>query len=371
MINSLLITHNDRLRCFITKLFNNSNIASDIIKKKQFKEYRWQNCCVLKLLLIHNSDSTSKKFNFELSLIYDGEIFLTTKYDGYQYWGNTQIQSNNNKCIGDMCNNKNTMIKKIKSSRKKLNFFEVLKGSINLIDLIDINIKNIEHVDLKNINNELTFYLVRHGQAEHNLYTKTTVFRKKDTSLTSIGIKQAINAGFVINKYLGKGMLNYYFTSDLIRTRQTLSNILSGIKSSNLTFDREPNTINLLVIPCSHELHFVSDGKCDSSKHISQVFSSENKMSCTKFNKYIDKTPRYKDCVSFNTTTSDNMDIIVNIDWSFYTNFYGTYRGNETKKQCYNTSMLEESIKYIISKNYLLKQNSKKSKQSKKIKKSN
>lgn len=157
MINSLLITHNARLRCFITKLFNNSNISNDIIKKKQFKECRLQNCCVLKLLLIPNS-STFKKFNFELSLIYDGEIDSTENKHGYQYWSNT---------------------KKSENSQIIFNLFEVLNGSINFIDLIDVNIKNIKHIDLKNINNEFTFYLVRHGQGIHNLYKKKLYLDKK------------------------------------------------------------------------------------------------------------------------------------------------------------------------------------------------
>ncbi len=341
MINSLLITHNARLRCFITKLFNNSNISNDIIKKKQFKDYRWQNCCVLKLLLIPNS-STFKKFNFELSLIYDGEIDSSENKHGYQYWGNT---------------------KKSENSQTIFNLFEVLNGSINLIDLIDVNIKNIEHIDLKNINNEFTFYLVRHGQGIHNLYNKKTIFRKKDTSLTNTGKNQAINAGFVINNHLdNKSIIDYYFASDLLRTRQTFSNILKGIKANNLTFSKMPNIINLLILPCSHELPFVTNGKCDSTKNISKIFSSENKMSCVKLNKYTYKNSKYTDCVNFNTKTSDNIDISVNIDWSFYYDFYGTYRENKTKfrkKQCRNTSMLEESIKYISSKQNLLKDNNK------------
>jgi hypothetical protein len=133
-----------------------------------------------------------------------------------------------------------------------------------------------------------------------------------------------------------------------------------GIKSNNLTFSI-PNTINLLILPCSHELQFVADGKCDSKKNISQIFSSENKMSCTKLTKYNDKNSIFSDCVRFNTTTSDNKNVIINIDWSFYYNFYGTYRGNKiifnTKNQCYNTSMLGESIKYITLTNNLGKKN--------------
>lgn len=131
-----------------------------------------------------------------------------------------------------------------------------------------------------------------------------------------------------------------------------------------------PNIINLLILPCSHELPFVTNGKCDSTKNISKIFSSENKMSCVKLNKYTNKNSKYTDCVNFNTKTSDNIDISINIDWSFYYDFYGTYRGNKTKirkNHCLNTSMLEESIKYISYKQNLLKDTNKISKNIKKI----
>ena len=51
---SIIVTHNARLRCLITKLFNNSSIVDNEEMRNKFKDYRWQNCCILKLTLVPN-----------------------------------------------------------------------------------------------------------------------------------------------------------------------------------------------------------------------------------------------------------------------------------------------------------------------------
>jgi len=357
-INSIIVTHNVRLRCLITKLFNNSTIINDLVIKKKFKDYRWQNCCVLKLLLSPTAQAGTKSINFELSLIYDGEIDPAENKQGYQYWGNNPedagtVRPKTKGCIGSICNRQNTTVQPIEDLPKRFNYFDTLIGNINFSDLTDLNIQS----QLTNISSNFTFYLVRHGQAEHNLYSKTTIMRKTDTSLTENGKRGALYAGFAINEDLGEnGILKYYFTSDLIRTRQTLSGIIGGIRSNHLILGTKAKILNIIVLPCSHELAFVSDGKCDSTVQMTQPFTAENNMSCTKLNNYTGNTSQFQDCVTFNVLTSDNVNIIVNINWSYYTSFYDqSYRGDKTKKiygtkkQCRNTSMIEESIQYINS----------------------
>lgn len=355
-INSIVVTHNARLRCFITKLFNNSTISSDLVMRKNIKDFRWQNCCVVKLLLT-NDPNNIKNIHFELSLIYDGEIDPTENKPSYQYWGNKPenpdltVAPKSKGCIGSMCSRQNANVA-VQPLGKRFNHFDSLIGNVKFNDLNDLNVDS----DILNLSNTFTFYLIRHGQAEHNLYTKTTIVRKTDTSLTENGKRGALYAGFAINEDLGEnGILKYYFASDLIRTRQTLSGILSGIKSKHLTFSTRANMINVVILPCSHELAFVSDGKCDSTVNIGQPFTNENNMSCTKLTNYNGSQPKqFADCVTFNTLTADNANIVVNINWSFYTEFYGqSYRGDSskkiygTKKQCRNTSMIEQCIDYI------------------------
>lgn len=353
--NSIIVTHNARLRCLITKLFNKSTIHADVIQRQKFKDYRWQNCCVLKLLLA-KLDKLDKldtdRFNFELSLIYDGEIDPTENKPGYQYWGNQsgngeQIQVGPKKGFFSMFKKSKTPIEVV---RHRFNPFEKLTGVISLNELRDVSgaVNSATNNDMDYI-----FYLVRHGQAEHNLYTKSNIIRKTDTSLTQNGIRGALYSGYAINDdlELNQSLLKYYFTSDLIRTRQTLESILSGIQSKYLTLDTRAKIIQVVILPCSHELAFVSNGKCDSKVNMGQLFTNENKMSCVQLNNYSSSTPEFKKCVSFQVQSADHVNIIVKIDWTPYAKFYGnSYRGTRSRKRkhCRQTSMIEEGIDYIL-----------------------
>jgi hypothetical protein len=56
----------------------------------------------------------------------------------------------------------------------------------------------------------------------------------------------------------------------------------------------------------------------------------------------------------FNSETFDNTKIVIKINWSYYINFYdNSYRGNTSKKiygskkQCRDTSMIEQAISII------------------------
>ena len=355
-INSLIVTHNARLRCLITKLFNNSGEYQNEILRQQIKNFRWQNCCVLKLVIqpnihpISQIQNDEKKITFILSLIYDGEIDPTENKPTYQYWGNNPTENNTvtqkpKGCIGKFCKKQNNVEEKL-----RYNTFNNLTGNLNISDLKDTKIIG----DITNINKVFTFYLVRHGQAEHNLYTKTTIKRKTDTSLTEFGNKGRKKAGIAINSDLkNNGKIEYYFASDLIRTRETFSGILNGITLGHLSI-KQTNNIDIIILPCSHELAFTPDGQCDIAANMAQLFTSENNMSCTKFNNYKENTDEYKKCVMFNSETYDNTKIVINIDWSYYSNFYdNSYRGNTSKKiygskkQCRDTSMIEQAISII------------------------
>jgi broad specificity phosphatase PhoE len=356
-INSLIVTHNARLRCLITKLFNNSNKNQNNTLRQQIKNYRWQNCCVLKLVIqpnihpISQIQNEEKKLTFVLSLIYDGEIDPTENKPTYQYWGNNPSENNTitqkpKGCIGKFCKKQTN----VEEEKMRYNTFDNLTGSLNISDLKDTKIVG----DITNINKVFTFYLVRHGQAEHNLYSKTTIKRKTDTSLTEFGNKGRKKAGIAINSDLkNNGKIEYYFASDLIRTRETFSGILNGITLGHLSL-KQTNNIDIIVLPCSHELAFSPDGQCDTAANMAQLFTSENNMSCTKFNNYKENTDEYKKCVMFNSETYDNTKIVINIVWSYYSNFYdNSYRGNTSKKiygskkQCRDTSMIEQAISII------------------------
>ena len=351
--NSIIVTHNARLRCLITKLFNNSNISSNEEMRNKFKDYRWQNCCVLKLTLVPNIG----KFDFNLSLVYSGEIDpLETK--PYTYWSdrnyNEVLPLKSKSCVGALCSKKTAVVQEEKS--RIFYIFDSLMGTVSLSDLADISGNN--QLDT---NNPFTFYLVRHGQAQHNITGSHNVI---DTSLTDVGRSGAKKAGIALNSELTRSnsIIRYYFASDLIRTRQTFEGILSGIESSRLYLETRANKINLVILPCAHELPFRSDGNCDSTlnpkANVSILGSDENKMSCYNLDKYSSTSSQNRLCVTFNCITSDNINLLVILNWSMYSQFYDrSFRGDikkkffSSKKQCRNTSMIEESMRYIMSSN--------------------
>jgi hypothetical protein len=351
-IRSILVTHNSRLRCLLMKLFNKSQYKDDPQKRQQFESYRLQNCCVLKLILIPQYNTS--KILFNLMLLYSGEIEQGEE-KAYDYWSTTNstpatIQKS--KFFG----------LKTTTIQRNYHIFDSLSGKIDFTDLNDIQIQRPVQPVLLGTKTIYTFYLVRHGQAEHNLYTGLTILRKTDTSLTGPGKTMAVKAGQAINTDLKPGeQIQYYFRSDLIRTGETFKYMLNGIDSSKLTPDpdsdsnpRENIKITQVVIQCSHELDFKTNGKCDEANSFSPP---ENNMSCTKLNAYSssavssNEMSKYTDCVMFDSKSSDNRGINVNIKWPFYSDFYGnSYRGSKSnlRQHCRNTSMITECIKYII-----------------------
>jgi broad specificity phosphatase PhoE len=206
-----------------------------------------------------------------------------------------------------------------------------------------IYVKNFKIKKDKLDNREYHFYLIRHGEATHNLYKKYNVFRKYDTSLTQTGLIQASRAGDSFGNPDGKINANYIFVSDLKRTHQTLEQIYDKLK---------PNINKVFVLPCAHELKYKKGtktrkkGYCDGSQDFSQYITNENKTSC----KYIDKCDK---------KLGENV-----LDWKYYDLFYNKSKKDEniyqnvlkkgkrktrrkSRKTCKNTNMIEQAIKII------------------------
>lgn len=332
----LSVSHQARLRCLIAKLFKNSNLKDDARKKELFKELRWQNCSVLKLVITPNSSGGKKYYSFMLSLIYSGEIDPTEHKPNNKYWTTKNVDAFtdvNNKYIR----------------------FAGLSGQINISDLSDEIVNTQNNKDIS-----MTIYLVRHGQASHNLYSGTfqkanISSSKQDTKLTDLGRNMAIDAGAAINMDLGQNTkINYIFASDLIRTRETLLSLLGSIEQTHFHIKKTSESrdiveLDVIILPCSHELLYVSDGNCDSATNMRQPFTPENAMSCTNMNNYTYESAKYIDCVRNVVSRKDNENKTIRVifDWNFYKNFYdNSYRGNlmnkfsGNKKQCRKTSMI-------------------------------
>lgn len=233
-----------------------------------------------------------------------------------------------------------------------------IKKKYNEMVMEDDAIATSKYSDLISGDDMYVFYLIRHGQATHNVlkgrFAKMT--SNKDTMLTEMGEAQAKNAGKSLYKYIhdtGSDLPTHLFVSDLKRTRQTMSNILLAFP------DQMRNVKTLTVLPCAHELVYVkspsssrgneSGSSCDRSQGIS---ANENTSSCN--------TSMPGTCPT--QTEGDNGVESRSLGWDKYYDFYGDATrsmrsaaircltcGKNQKKRCRDTDMIREAIKIINS----------------------
>ena len=187
-------------------------------------------------------------------------------------------------------------------------------------------IKNVDDTYVKDGNNYV-FFLIRHGQGVHNTLKGMKKLRgDKNPELTDKGVDQAKRTGNAMKDDPEFQEAKYLFSSDLTRTIQTLVNVVNQS-------DTIVNNVGgkIVVLPCSHELNYDNKGSCDGSSK--QMFTgNENKTSCKSITDCIQEYEGF------------------NINWNFYTDFYGKgTRLNPGKKRnrCRNANFLEEATKII------------------------
>lgn len=317
-INSIIVTHNGRLRCLMDLL----GIPKD--KKNKFK---FKNCAILKV--------TIKADGYSVKLVYSGELAADYTDDSSDI-----DESSLNLKVGGGKSDKYYVTEK-KAVNEEI-FTPFIKNNLSSI--------NLKKEDLNN--NTYTFYIIRHGDGLHNkakdegkknlMSTINKTFL--DAKLTDKGITQAVNAGKKLKDHLGDISIDYLFTSDLIRTRQTLESILNqGIVLT------EPKA-NVKILPCSHELNYSSKG-CDGNQGIGNIISAENSVSC-KFNKNIVCNSNDLSYCSSIKFSQNNTEGRLCLDWTFYNLFYNNkQRQNMSlstdRFNCRNISMLSMSL-FII-----------------------
>mgnify|MGYP003970462525 CR=1 FL=1 len=206
------------------------------------------------------------------------------------------------------------------------------------------------------------FYIVRHGQATHNILKCTTqkmgnvLCGQKDTTLTLEGSHQANRSGaefaklFVARDSDGRTVYpdgniglapRYIFTSDLRRTRQTaqyfLTSLTGNISNSKMAERIIKNTQDhrWIVLPCTHELAFVNSGYCDGFQNPLLPTPPENKMTCD---------------VNDDKCGLTSEDYAIN--WDHYSTFYGSStRSNICRgcgaRHCRDTDMIKEALSII------------------------
>lgn len=228
IVNSLLVTHNGRIRCLLDL------IKMPAIDERTKKEIRFMNCCILLLSIT--------KDGYTLSLEYEGnlakESLEKAKKEGRKYYSKT------------------------KNDDIFVEFKEQTKPNTSLLQ--DIGDKTYN------------FYIIRHADGVHNsmkAFEKAFSSNVTDAELSNEGIKQAE----IAKEFLKTSQIDYLYVSDLKRTRQTLAIL---IKDKN-----EIKSTEVVVLPCAHELDYVKGGLCDGDQGIKGALSYENKPKCSTDNK--------------------------------------------------------------------------------------
>ncbi len=313
----------------------------------QEKIHRFKNCVILRLEIVKNDD----KIDLSLNIVYEGsvsqnellkEVYYTNDTNNIGYLNFIKMQ----KVIeggSKTKTKKHIKINDINLSLKPIEFLELFE----LFELSNSNSNSNRFINNEK-NGQYIFYLVRHGQAEHNIMkgltkTKQSFFGKKDTSLTDQGIKDAIKAGKILQQYTENKNENidYYFVSDLHRTRETLLNILIGMREVSTYYRLDKYTA--YVLNCAHEVVY-KNTKCNKTL---LPDAAENSQCCTRDEEGNGISTNKSKCGLTNKDCNNIMkaNTTLNIKWDYY---YQNYRN---KKLCQNTNLILQAINIIINKN--------------------
>jgi hypothetical protein len=317
-------------------------------KETEEEEKRFKNCSFLRLCL-------NKETGICIQLVYEGELDPGEGKGGRIYY--ITGKEDDKKQIGGVVDVKdkikNNFVSAITLYKKKEGNTDAATNEI--IEEIFTNI-NSGLNRLKLSNNifkdvdEYVFYIGRHGQAEHNL--KYATHLKTDTDVTQLGKDQAFRAGQNLSSVLKNNNenINYVFASDLIRTRQTIENILKGMnmnKNENETYSPR----EIIILPCSHELKYNSKGACDKkpSSFSFKIGTKENDPKCSKTTHCLDNniTNPESDCNRIKMTIENSQDKIIRkipLNWDFYFEKNGNKMRN---MDCSKTNMIQLAIEYI------------------------
>jgi len=297
------------------KLVCKSNIRNNPYRCYEFKKYRWQNCCVLKLELFPNN-------TFILTLLHPGELDEHEE-KAYHYWSNQSSQLTFDSIYG---------------TRTYHAMTEPLTGFIDSNNYIKQN---------------TTFYLVRHGQAKY--YTTNCITQKLKTTtskhLTIEGKYMTQRAGQAIYDDLQKtkSRLSSCYVSDVIRTQETFTNMLKTmtidcfqfhIHNSEMSMykDKDKFILNVFVLPRYRTLQYDKSGNYFQNQYFWPVFSNDNKTNCRKYEIYeceyiLNKAEFPENRLKHN---SKCMIVAMNINWKLY---YQSYQ-----KHSFKLPILEEVI---------------------------
>jgi len=286
--NSLIVTHNGRIRCLL------DSIGIPTIDKSTKEEIRFKNCAILLLSVT--------KDGYTISLEYDGNLAEKSvekaEKEKRKYYTKTDDTGIN----------------------------AIFQRTIKPLSLLGLKSEQIQNIG----SNTYNFYIVRHGDGVHNsmgFLEKAISSEVTDAELTKDGIAQAEEA----KVYLSAIKIDKLYVSDLKRTRQTLGKLIEGHKNMSAK--------EIVVLQCAHELVYVEGKNCDANQGIKSGLSYENKPKCSAD----------KDICNINDICCKVNNLP--IDWYFYRAFYGDgtrmKHGNKNPKECRDTNMIQQAIAHI------------------------
>lgn len=299
-LNVLVVTHNSRLRCFLSKIHNGEKIL------------RFKNCAILKIVIelkpYKNINKNSNANIHTITLIHEGEKGSEISKPDEKYYS----------AIGSGV---------LSPKFDTLNYYPVHPTSTTL----------------KEVYSTITLYVVRHAEGVHNpknskykgwINRLTSILQIPlyiDPGLSQVGVSQAINAG---NFLAEKGIVfAYAFTSELKRTRQTADIIIDTLdkikhykhesSGPNQSISHQHN-LKIQPIPCINEISDYARGACDDFKLNSNLMRApENKSECFKIkNQHV----LNENCTKHNT------------DWFLY---------QKLNSKCYGTNFIENILNAI------------------------
>jgi len=273
IINICIVSHGGRIKCLLKKL----NIS---MNNKNNKSIKLKNCATILLKISKKRISTS--------MFHDGEL--------------NYVKSNCKYFVNDAEKESYDTL-----FNKKEHYAHNCDSTYHKI----LHNLNLEQSDIVA---DLNIYIVRHGEGYHNTLSiteKIIYFNDmKDPSITGPGELQSHNIG----KKMKNINFDYYFVSDLKRTKETLKCMFTNINN------------NIFVLPCSHELQYFNNGASDGH----QYFASLTKENQTEHK-------------------CQNDDSLV---WDYYHDFYDGVRGDNIlikKCKCRDTNMISMCLFIILS----------------------
>ncbi len=227
----------------------------------------------------------------------------------------------------------------------KIRFNMIYEGESNGDDIVSVCSMTDSCWDILSFNNYFNNYLydvdidippnteiflIRHGLGVHNKMNllEKILNTKNDSQLDPVGLEQAVRAGIFLKGYFANFYKNVnviFMASYLMRAQQTIALIMKMLGMNETIY----------IVPCSHELIYSGNGRCDSNTFQNLPVASyiptctNNSGSCGKLNVFSDP--------NIFVDILDNFE--VNLNWDYYMNF---------KIKCQDTDILSEISKLYL-----------------------